>query len=48
MGHPRVGPVELLPGDPVAWRKRRNDVEEGALAGRSRGSKLSVAFNGHL
>lgn len=38
MGHPRVGPVELLPGDSVAWRKRKNDVEEAALAEGSRGS----------
>lgn len=30
MGHPRVGPVELLPGDSEAWRKRKNDVEEVA------------------
>ena len=25
MGHPRVGPVKLLPGDAIAWRKRQSD-----------------------
>lgn len=26
MGHPCVGPVELLPGDAIAWRKRDSSV----------------------
>lgn len=37
MGHPRVGPVELLPGDAIAWRKRKNDVQQRG----SRGHKFS-------
>lgn len=41
MGHPCVGPVELLPGDAIAWRKRKNDGEEGTLE-RSRRNMLST------
>lgn len=41
MGHPCVGPVELLPGDSVAWRKMKNVVEDGALVKGSRGGALA-------
>lgn len=41
MGHPCVGPVELLPGDAIAWRTREIDSEEGLLAERSRRNMLS-------